>query len=462
MIVSKVLESVGILPASKERPLTANWKIFRAAVVIGAWSVVAKVAATGKELAVAAWFGRGDSLDAFLIAMILPTTVVGLIAGSFSGALIPTYIHVRENQGQKTAGELFSNVQVLSFLLLMVATTMMGLGAYYYLPLLGSGFGIAKLLLTRRLLYILLPFLVLNGTLSVWSSILNAGERFTLPALTPVVTPLVVILTLLILGRVWGIFAVAAGTIAGSLLEVTLLGWALYAQGISLRLRWYGFSPELRLVMRQYGPMISAAVLMGASPIIDQSMAAMLKSGSVAALSYGNKIVSTITVLCAGALSVAILPYLSQMVAKKDWSGCRRTLKVYSLLVLSVTIPIAIGLIVCSRPLVRLLYQRGAFTEVDTVVVSGVQIFFALLIPFYTWAVLFVRLLSSLNRNDLLAYGAVINVCLNVLFNFILMRRFGVAGIALSTSLVYLTSCTFLGYWALKLLRQEESAGSLY
>jgi len=462
MSISKALESVIALSASKEQPLTANWKIFRAAVVIGAWSVIAKFAATGKELAVAAWFGRGDSLDALLIAMILPTTVVGLIAGSFSGALIPTYIHVRENQGQKAAEELFASVQVLSLLLLVVVTAVMGLGASYYLPVLGSGFGSAKLLLTRRLLYILLPFLVLNGTLSVWSSILNAGERFTLPALTPVVTPIVVILALLILGRVWGIVAIAVGTIAGGILEVTLLGCALYTQGISLRPRWYGFSPELRLVLRQYGPMSAAALLMGTSPIIDQAMAAMLKGGSVAALSYGNKIVTTTTFLCSAALSTAVLPYLSQMVTKKDWCGCRRTLKVYSFLVLSVTIPIAISLTVCSRPLVRLLYQRGAFTEQDTVVVSGVQIFFAILVPFYTWAVLFVRLISSLNRNDLLAYAAVMNVCLNVLFNFILMRRFGVAGIALSTSLVYLISCIFLGFWALKLLRKEESAGSLY
>jgi putative peptidoglycan lipid II flippase len=460
-IVSKALEGVGLRPISPERPLTANWKIFRAAIVIGALSVIAKFAAAGKELAVAAWFGRGDSLDAFLIAMILPTTVVGLIAGSFSGALIPTYIHIRENRGQKAAEELFSNVQVLSLVLLVVATTVMGLGASYYLPLLGSGFGSAKLLLTRRLLYMLLPFLVLNGTLSVWSSILNAGERFTLPAVTPVVTPLVVIAGLLILGRMWGIFAVAAGTITGCILEVTLLGWAIHAQGTSLRLRWHGFSPELRLVMRQYGPMIAAALLMGTSPIIDQAMAAMLKGGSVAALSYGNKIVTTIAFLCSAALSTAILPYLSQMVTKKDWSGCRRTLRVYSLLVLSVTIPIAIGLIACSRPLVRLLYQRGAFTTNDSEIVSAVQIFFALLIPFYTWAVLFVRLLSSLNRNDLLAYAAVMNVCLNVLFNFILMRRFGVAGIALSTSLVYLISCIFLGFWALKLLHKEEAAACL-
>lgn len=458
----KALEGIGLLPVSPGRMLTANQKIFRAAIIVGASSLIAKLAATGKELAVAAWFARGDALDAFLIAMVLPTTLVGLIAGSFSGALIPTYLHVRENRGQKAAEELFSSIQVVSLLILMVATTVMALGATYYLPLLASGFDSAKLMLTHQLLYMLLPFLVLNGTLSVWSSILNASERFILPALTPVVTPLVVIVALLILGHVWGIFAVTAGTIAGCILELALLGWAVHAQGISLRLRWYGFSPELRLVMRQYGPMIASALLMGTAPIIDQSMAAMLKGGSVAALSYGYKIVATIAFLGSAALSTAVLPYLSQMVAKRNWKGCRRTVKVYSILVLSATIPIAMGLIVFSRPLVRLLFQRGAFTARDTEIVSAVQIFFAILIPFYTWAMLFVRLLSSLKRNDLLAYGAVLNACLNVLFNFILMRRFGVAGIALSTSLVYLISCMFLGFWALKLLREAESTGSFY
>jgi len=461
MIVSKALETIGLRPASPGRPLTANWKILRAVVIVGTCSGVAKLAATAKELAVANWFGRGDALDAFLIAMILPLTITGLLAGSLNGALIPPYIQARESRGHDAAQQLFSSVQVVSLLLLTVASMFMALGAPYYLPLLGSGFSAAKLLLTQRLFYVLLPFVVLNGTIAVWSSILNAGERFALPALTPVVTPLVAVSGLFILGRAWGIFALATGTVAGTLLEVFLLGWAMRTRGFRLRLRWYGMTPELRLVFRQYIPVLSGALLMSTSPIIDQSMAAMLKGGSVAALGYGNKVINVITILSSAALSIAVLPYFSQMVTKKDWSGCRRTLKVYSFLVLLATVPVTIGLVAGSRPLVRLLYQRGAFTEADTAVVSAVQIFFSFLIPFYTLAALFVRFLSSLHRNDLLAYGAAMNACLNVVLNVVLMKRMGVAGIALSTSLMYLISCMFLGFWALKLLRKEESGGSL-
>jgi putative peptidoglycan lipid II flippase len=459
MIVSKALESIGLRRASPERPLTANWKIFRAVVVVGTCSVIARLAATAKELGVAGWFGRGDALDALLIAMILPATITGLVAGSFNSALIPPYIQTRENHGHEAAQRLFSSVQVVSLLLLIGASILLAVAAPYYLPLLGSGFSVAKLLLTRQLFYIVLPIVVLNGAITIWSSVLNAGEKFALPALTPALTPLVTLLILFLLGRTWGIFALATGTVAGTVLEASLLLQVMRSHGLRLRLRWYGLSPELRLVFRQYAQMVTGTLVLTVSLIIDQSMAAMLKSGSVAALSYGYKIVGVIVALTSAALSTAVLPYFSKMIARKDWNGCRRTLKVYSLLVLSATIPLTLGLIAGSRPLVRLLYQRGAFTETDTVAVSAVQIFFALLIPFAAWGTLFVRFLSSLYRSDLLAYGAVISICLNVFLNIVFMRRFGVAGIALSTSVVCLFSFLFLGFWTFELLHREERAG---
>src|SRR5437879_12435763 len=114
MIVSKALETIGLRPASPGRPLTANWKILRAVVIVGACSGVAKLAATAKELAVANWFGRGDALDAFLIAMILPLTITGLLAASFNGAMIPPSIQTRERSGPEAAAELLSRVKLVT------------------------------------------------------------------------------------------------------------------------------------------------------------------------------------------------------------------------------------------------------------------------------------------------------------------------------------------------------------
>jgi putative peptidoglycan lipid II flippase len=184
-------------------------------------------------------------------------------------------------------------------------------------------------------------------------------------------------------------------------------------------------------------------------------MAAMLPSGSVAALSYANKIVALLVAIGATALSTAALPYFSHMVAEQDWAGCRHTLKRYTALTLATTVPLTLALIALSHPLIRLVFQRGAFTAVDTDLVSHVQVFYFIQIPFYMCGMLFVRFLSSIRRNDVLMYGSAISLALDISLNLVLMRRMGIAGIALSTSLVYVVAFVILGALSVRLLRQR-------
>ncbi len=421
-------------------PLTPGRKILNAAASVAACSAVAGLASTAKELAVARWFGRGDALDAFLIAYLLPSFLVTLIAGSFNAAMIPTFIEVREGEGKEAAQRLFSGVMVLSLALLVGVSVLVGVLAPYFLPLLGSGFGPAKLMLTRHLLYALLPFIAMSGLAVAWTAVLNAGEHFGLPALSAVLTPLSIIAFLVLLGNVWGIYTLAVGTVTGVCLQASVLGWLLKVRGVRLEPRWYGLEPSLRKVVGQYAPMLAGALLMGSTELVDQSMAAMLEPGSVAALNYARKIVSIFIVIGATPLGTAALPYFSQMVASQDWSGCRHTLKVYSRAIVLLTVPITAGLVVLSHPLIRIVFQRGAFTAVDTGVVSRVQALLSLQIPFYFLAQLGVRLISALKKNWVLMAIAGVNMVVNVVFNLILMRYLGVAGIALSTSFVYLVS----------------------
>ena len=424
--------------------LTPGRKIFNATISVAVCAAIAALVTTAKELVVARWFGRGDALDAFLIAFLLPSFLVNLVSGSFNSAMIPTFIQVREREGREAAQRLFSGVMVVSLGLLVGVSILVGVLAPQFLPLLGSGFTPAKLLLTRRLLYCLLPFIVLSGLAVAWAAVLNAGEQFGLPALSGMLPPLFIMVFLLLLGRAWGIFALAVGTVTGVALQACILGWLLRERGVRLELRWYGWDPSLRQVIGQYAPMLAGALLMGSTELINQSMAAMLEPGSVAAMNYGRKVVSLFIVIGATPLSTAALPYFSQMVASRDWSGCRKTLTTYSRSIVLVTVPLTLALVAFSHPLVKILFQRGAFTAADTNVVSRVQAFLSLQIPFYVLANLGVRLVSALKRNSVLMVIAGVNMVANVIFNLILMRYAGVAGIALATSLVYLVSCALV------------------
>nr|WP_242047385.1 lipid II flippase MurJ [Coleofasciculus sp. FACHB-SPT36] len=417
---------------------STNRQIFGAAVTVALWTAVVKVAGVAKELVVALRFGTGDDIDAFLIALLVPSFLISVVAGSFNAALIPTYIRVREQEGKEAAQRLFSGVMVWSLGLLAIATFLMVVTAPFYLPLIARGFSPEKLDLTYRLLWIIAPVLMFSGIQVIWSAVLNAGERFALAALTPIITPTCSVI-LLLTCRAWGIFALAIGLVCGALLEMTLLGTALKRQNISLLPRWYGFEPHLRLVAGQYAPMIAGACLMISTSIVDQSMAAMLSPGSVATLSYSNKIVAVILSLSAG-LWKAILPYFSKMVAMRDWLGLHHTLQRYILLIFASTIPITIFICISSKALVHFLFYRGAFTDEDTYTVSQSLSFYSLQIPFYIANLVLITLISSMQKSYLLMWAFALNLITNVFLNYVFIKWLGLAGIALSTSCVYFLS----------------------
>lgn len=435
---------------------TPNARIFRAGVIVSAFGVLTIVATGVKELTLARYFGRGEGIDAFFIAYLLPSFVVSLISGSLGTALIPVLVDARHRGGAGVVQEVFSSAMFFNLLTLSGIALGLGLLASYYLPYLAGGFAPEKLRMTRELLLGLLPFIVFSGTAVCITSALNAQERFALPALVPLMTPLVVILFVYFMASKLGAFAIVSGTVLGSILEIAALAKALKARGIRFVFRWAGFTPDVRSVLRQFAPMVAGSLLIGSTLVIDKAMAAMLSAGSVAALSYANRVVGAVFAVGATALGTATFPYFSKMIAESNWPGCRHTLVRYSILVVSLTVPVTLCLMALSTPLVRLLFQRGAFTAADTELVSKIQICYLLQVPFYIWGMLFVRFLSAARRNEVLMYGAGISLMLDIVLNLVFMRYWGVVGIALSTSAVYFCSFMYLMICSLKLLRESQ------
>jgi putative peptidoglycan lipid II flippase len=435
---------------------TTNGKILSATIVIASLSFSTKLVTIVKEIIVAASFGTGDAIDAFLIAFLIPSFAIAVIGGSFNAAFIPTYIQVREKEGSIKAQKLFSNVMVWSIGLLVIATLIMILAAPYYLPLIAKGFSVNKLSLTCKLLYVLSPIVVLYGINTIWGAVLKAGERFALVAVSPVITPAVVIVFLSLVGKSLGIMALTLGTACGMAMEVVLLGFVLRRKGVSLWPKWHGLDSHLRQVAGQYLPMMSGAFLLGITWPINQGMAAALGSGSVAALNYGNKLIAFPTGLATTALGTAVIPYFSNMVTIKDWDGIHHTLNRYMRWLFATTIPFTIILILISQPLVSIIFQRGSFSAEDTDLVARIQALFAIQIPFYIAGVFLARLISSFKASNLLMWGAFISLIVNIALNYLFMQWFGVAGIALSTSVVYFVSFCFLSYMLLALLKQSS------
>ncbi len=419
---------------------SANRQIFGAATIVAAMTLFVKLVGFGKDLLIAYTFGTSDELDAFFIALVLPSLLVTVFAGSIEPAFIPTYIQTQQKEGRQVAQQLLSSVLVIALVLLIVIPLVVFLVLPYILPLIGSGFNEKKLALTYSLSLILLFLPVINGLSIVFASVLRAGEQFAISSVTPSLVSFGMIACLVVVGKSWGIYALATGMIAGTVFEAVVLAWQLKHKGFSLFPRWYGITPTIRQVVKQYIPMIAGAFLMSSTNLVDQSMAAMVGSGSVATLNYGNKVIALVLGLGSASLGAAVIPYFSRMVANEDWANIRHTLKTYTSLIFIVSLPFIAVLFFFSEPIVTLMYKRGAFTSEDAQLVAQVQAMYALQVPFYIMSILVVRVLSALKLNHFLFWGATINLTLNVLLNYVFTSIFGLKGIALSTSGVHLVS----------------------
>jgi putative peptidoglycan lipid II flippase len=145
------------------------------------------------------------------------------------------------------------------------------------------------------------------------------------------------------------------------------------------------------------------------------------------------------------------------MIARRDWSGCRHTLRTWVRLTAMVSTPIALALIIGSHWLIRLTFQHGVFSASDTALVTPVLAMYAIQIPFFVSSRVFYRFLVALRRSDLIFYCGALNLALDVVLNLVLMRWFGVAGIALATSLWTVSTFLFLWYWTRKLFPDKAA-----
>jgi putative peptidoglycan lipid II flippase len=441
---------------SAPRGLEVNRSILRAAAALMLAGICVKIIAAFKEVAVASVYGRSDAMDAFLAAMLLPALLVNLISESMNQALVPSLIQVREREGRNAAQQLVSSSMLCMCLLLVAISAVAGVAAPEIFSVIASNFSPEKRALAIHVFYGLLPIVLLTGIATTCTAVLNSLDQFALPALAPMMISIATILSALLLAGDFGIWALVFATVAGSMAQAVFVAALMHSRGCRFQLRWYGRTVAAREVAGQYWPILLSGVVASGGLVVDQSMAAMLPAGSVSALAYANRFVSVAMTLLAGAISTAVLPTFSRMVARQDWAACRMAIRTWVGWSAMVSIPLTGMLIAGARTLIRAALQHGAFGPRDTAVVWPVLTMYALQIPFFVCSRVFYRFLLAKKRSDLILSCGILNLVLDIGLNLVLMRWLGIAGIALATSLWSASTFFFLGYFAWKLLPVSE------
>ena len=401
---------------------------------VSAFTTLAKFMGAAKAIVLARVFGSGAGLDSYLLAFLLPSFLADVFCGSLVPVLVPKLIEFECWEGRAKAVDLYGHVLRRSLRLSCGAAAVLAGGAALVATL-GAGSERLNLPLLGVLTLLMTPILPLAAVANVWRAVLNSQRRFVVPALTITLAPAVIILCILLAGRSRGIWILAVGTSLASLAEIVVLGFGLRRSGFPILppRRQHHFSLiELR---KEYGYLAAVTAMGAGTAFIGQSMAAALGAGSVSILNYGTRLAGVLMAIGPAALSVTILPRFSHMVAARDWERLKQSLwRILSGSVLVAGVAAAL-LMVFSIPIVRLTLQRGAFTAADTRVVASVQAYSLLQLPSIVGITILMRILSALKANRAMLPFWSAGIVITTALNYALMTRYGVAGIALATSL---------------------------
>jgi putative peptidoglycan lipid II flippase len=206
-------------------------------------------------------------------------------------------------------------------------------------------------------------------------------------------------------------------------------------------------------IQTQYRALLASNFLVGGSAFIDQAIAASLGSGGISIFNFGTRLSTVLLAIGPVSLSTIILPSLSEISAERDWGRLRRSVTKYVLVSLAVVIPVTVALIPFSERIAHLLFYRGAFGEADIKAVSVVQACSLLQVPVATALAIVTRLVASLKVNQILLRCSVFGIVANAVLDYVLMRRYGVAGIVLATSIVWTLMLALLSYLLFRWVR---------
>jgi putative peptidoglycan lipid II flippase len=434
-----------------------NRRVIGAAVLVGMLTLVVKLTAMGREVLVAAKLGTSDAAEAYIAAWVIPGFVSLIISDAFVGSMLPLHAKAKAERGEEEANRVFAETLLLGVVVLLAVTAVLAVLPRVLLPILASNFDGAKLDLTAWLWALMVPAVFVTGLSAIWSGMLNAGNRFGLAAAAPLAVPLVSGVALFVAsGR--EVEGLAIGFVVGNLIQLGLIGAELRRHGIGLWPAWHGGLPETRQLFRQYVPLLGNGIVFGGLPLVDTAMAATLGDGQLAILNYGSRLVLPLLGVTSAALGTVVFPYFSRLAAEQDWEHLQRTLATYARLLLAATIPFALVLVLLSKSIVSVLFERGEFTAADSYAVAEVQATFALIIPFYTLGIVYSRVLISLGKSHLMLLSSATVFVINLVADYLLKEWIGVKGIALATVINYITQLTFTFLLCRRLLRERVDA----
>lgn len=430
----------------KEENFISKKKIFGATVMVVIAILLSKISGLARDQIMAGYFGLNYDVDAFTWAYYIPNLFRILFAESLIvAAFIPIYslyIKKKKDIEAKIFVSTVTNIMLIGFIIISAVIFILSPQIGMLLSgISGNKMDMVKFVMMNRIMIFSLVMLSISG---LAAGILNSHNIFTVPSLAPFVLNIVTIIFVTFLFSDLGIYSMAIGVMAGSLLHMAIHFPQLKVSKLRYRpiidLRHEGVREIFSLMV----PILLSLGAVQLNNSIDNFFALSLGAGNTTALTLSWRVAN----LPLGVFSVAIItvlyPLISRQAAGNDIKAVKESFSLGIREIGYMMIPAAAGLIILSYPIIKVLFEHYNFGPDDTAKVSSILIFHSLGLVFFGLLMILNRIFYAFKNVKTPLKVAAVSILVNLLLDWILIRYMDIGGLALSTTLVALFNVVVL------------------
>jgi putative peptidoglycan lipid II flippase len=297
---------------------------------------------------------------------------------------------------------------------------------------------------------ILFPYLVFVCLASVFSAALQTFHRFLEPALSPIWLNIAMIT--LLAGAVYGQWArtweekmllLCGGALIGGFLQMIVPAIALVREGWRPRFDLTPSDP-LRQITQLMAPTVFGSAIYLINMAVSRFIGLSLNESAVVVLNLASRLMELPIGVFAVAISTVIFPLISKHAAAGDRNSLAASYRKGMRLILVINVPAAIGLMVLAAPIIRLLFQRGAFSAEDTKMMQPVLVVFALGLPFFSFVNIVLRAFYAQKDTRTPVHAAMISFVVNIVLSVALMKPLETVGLAIASNIAVIVQAVYL------------------
>ncbi len=358
--------------------------LLRSSLVVGFFGFLGSLTGILVETSIAAKLGLSKSSDTFYVAFTVPYIITNLIGATGQFSLVPFFAAVGGRHSDEERWRGFSYAVNMVFLGLGAIAVAGAAAAPWVVRGIAPGLSSPQIELASQLGQWLFLIIIPAGVAETFRSFLLSQHRFALPSAAGLFRNVIVIAAILLGFNRYGEYSIVLGYLVGYFLQLAILGaQILISFPVRYSLTLVGTGEAARKLHGAGTAQLAGAGCWQGVVIVERMIASFLPAGTLTALNYGFKVISTLAELLAGSVGTAALPALSRAVARQAQSEERKMFRDTIEIGLVLMAPVVVFCLLLDRNIIRLIFERGNFTPDATALMSLVFFYYSLsLLPF--------------------------------------------------------------------------------